>query len=542
MKNLRSRFQATGAICASLLLLLTAATGASAQNANPPGKVAYQGFLTDVDGIPLGNTTPTNVPMVFRIFAASSGGNPKWSSQQTVTIDKGHFSVLLGEGSPFASEPFAQDLSGVFTGNDASDRFLEMSIGSPLAAITPRIQFLPGPYALLARSATQLLDTTTGNPVLSAANGVVNLQGTVSSTNFAGNGARLTGLIGTNIVSGTISSNQLAADSVDSARILDGTILNADIGATAAIADTKLAQIRTSGKVADSALSGNIATRNSAQTFASSPTAPQTFSNFDQNSGSELDILLPAQIGNPAFTMKLGIDLYNRALGFSNTRGGDAYIQGPAGRRLFIQPGPSQFGMMIDENGRFGLGSIATPFFLSVGGDAGKPGGGSWSNFSDRRIKKNISTITNALEQISRLRGVNFEWRNPEDHANQQGLQGGFIAQEIEAVFPNWVSPVEAGTHDKALTEDGKVRSVSLPFEFDAVLVEAVKELKAGLAAKDAEVAELREEVTRMRQERKTLSQAVADLQARDEAREARLIRLEKSPNDVVVRRQALNK
>lgn len=46
--------------------------------------------------------------------------------------------------------------------------------------------------------------------------------------------------------------------SVSSFMITDGTIVNADINASAAIADTKLATIATAGKVADTALSANV--------------------------------------------------------------------------------------------------------------------------------------------------------------------------------------------------------------------------------------------------------------------------------------------
>jgi hypothetical protein len=48
------------------------------------------------------------------------------------------------------------------------------------------------------------------------------------------------------------------ASSVSSFMITDGTIVNADVNASAAIADTKLATIATAGKVADSALSSNV--------------------------------------------------------------------------------------------------------------------------------------------------------------------------------------------------------------------------------------------------------------------------------------------
>jgi hypothetical protein len=55
------------------------------------------------------------------------------------------------------------------------------------------------------------------------------------------------------ISNSAISTAKIAADAVTTAKILDGEIVNADISTTAAIADTKLATIATSGKVSNSA-------------------------------------------------------------------------------------------------------------------------------------------------------------------------------------------------------------------------------------------------------------------------------------------------
>ncbi|PJC48331.1 MAG: hypothetical protein CO035_04065, partial [Candidatus Omnitrophica bacterium CG_4_9_14_0_2_um_filter_42_8] len=62
------------------------------------------------------------------------------------------------------------------------------------------------------------------------------------------------------MVSDTLTASNLvsAAGVVDSTEIVDGTILNADINAAAAIVDTKLATISTAGKVSDSALSATV--------------------------------------------------------------------------------------------------------------------------------------------------------------------------------------------------------------------------------------------------------------------------------------------
>lgn len=138
--------------------------------------------------------------------------------------------------------------------------------------------------------------------------------------------------------------------------------------------------------------------------------------------------------------------------------------------------------MVIANGGNVAIGNNASPsYLLHLSSDsAGKPNGGSWANSSDARIKKNISSIEGALEKITALRGVNFEWINPGEHGNAEGTQGGFIAQEIEKVFPEWVNEIPPTEKDAELVSGGeKIKSLTLPFEFDAYLVEAVKELSA---------------------------------------------------------------
>jgi hypothetical protein len=62
-----------------------------------------------------------------------------------------------------------------------------------------------------------------------------------------------------------------------------------------------------------------------------------------------------------------------------------------------------------------------------------------FTNNSDIRLKKNVTPLTGALERLLQLRGVNFEWIDPEEHGNHRGAQRGFIAQEVEKVIPEWV-------------------------------------------------------------------------------------------------------
>jgi hypothetical protein len=82
--------------------------------------------------------------------------------------------------------------------------------------------------------------------------------------------------------------------------------------------------------------------------------------------------------------------------------------------------------------GNVAIGNVAPPFQLTLSTDsAGKPNGGSWANTSDARVKKNIQPLNGALDTLTQLRGVSFEWVNPADHANQTGRQAGFVAQGL---------------------------------------------------------------------------------------------------------------
>jgi hypothetical protein len=115
--------------------------------------------------------------------------------------------------------------------------------------------------------------------------------------------------------------------------------------------------------------------------------------------------------------------------------------------------------MRITPAARVGIGITPVFSFQLAVDSAGKPNGGSWANSSDARVKKNIRPMADGLDKLTKLRGVTFEWVNPEDHANQTGTQAGFVAQEVEKVFPNWVQEVEGAEHDKNLTPDGKIKS-----------------------------------------------------------------------------------
>lgn len=72
---------------------------------------------------------------------------------------------------------------------------------------------------------------------------------------------------------------------------------------------------------------------------------------------------------------------------------------------------------------------------LQVGGEAFKTlGNGNWQFVSDRRLKKNIVPLNSQemLSKVLKMRGVNYEMID----GSQKGIQFGFIAQELQEIFP----------------------------------------------------------------------------------------------------------
>jgi len=88
---------------------------------------------------------------------------------------------------------------------------------------------------------------------------------------------------------------------------------------------------------------------------------------------------------------------------------------------------------------------------------------------SDKSLKENISNIKNAVDKVSKINGVYYNWTKEalEKHKHLIDVKEvGVIAQDVEAVLPEIVATREDGT--KAVKYD----------RLCALLIESVKELK----------------------------------------------------------------
>lgn len=143
--------------------------------------------------------------------------------------------------------------------------------------------------------------------------------------------------------------------------------------------------------------------------------------------------------------------------GYNETNDNRLYIENSNSDSPLIWGNFNTDRVVINGNGTHGNQNYE--FF--VNGDAG--GTQSWNNLSDERLKKNISTIANALEKVKNLRGVNYEWKDSEKYSKD--LQMGFIAQEANEVIPEVVD------------DSGEYYSMQYA-PITALLVEAIKELE----------------------------------------------------------------
>ncbi|MCE2826758.1 MAG: tail fiber protein, partial [Verrucomicrobium sp.] len=179
-------------MAALLALLLGLFAGHSpalqAQSGFPPSLMSYQGFLVDANGNALAPANPQNFSVVFRIYGASSGGTALWTEAQTVTIDKGNFSVVLGEGGTEGSE-VRPDLATVFNSNKASDLYLGITVkGVSNSEILPRLRLLTSPYAFLARTANSLAGSD-GAALINSSEGRLRIGQALQSTGGNARGA-----------------------------------------------------------------------------------------------------------------------------------------------------------------------------------------------------------------------------------------------------------------------------------------------------------------------------------------------------------------
>lgn len=156
----------------------------------------------------------------------------------------------------------------------------------------------------------------------------------------------------------------------------------------------------------------------------------------------------------------------------------------------------------ILSSGRVGIGTTAPDQLLTVNGNASKPGGGSWAVFSDPSLKEGVRPMQGTLDRLLTLRGYRYTYKAEAVSSGRAlpGEQLGLMADEVERVFPDWVSRSADGY--RMVTE----RSTT------ALMVEALRDLRL---EKDRQIDRLEAELA-------SRQRALEDLRARMDALERR--------------------
>ncbi len=136
----------------------------------------------------------------------------------------------------------------------------------------------------------------------------------------------------------------------------------------------------------------------------------------------------------------------------------------------------------IVKDGNLTIGSGTNEgYMLRVrGGSASVDAANQWKTDSDERLKKDILPLTGCLASLAKIRGVRYKALNDPEN---ETAHIGFIAQEIEPVYPEFV-----------VTALNGYKSVSYD-RVSAVLIEAVKELRHQNTAMESEMQSLRKQL-----------------------------------------------
>ena len=101
---------------------------------------------------------------------------------------------------------------------------------------------------------------------------------------------------------------------------------------------------------------------------------------------------------------------------------------------------------------------------------------------SDKRHKNNIQTIPNALQKVSKLNGVTWEWNDDVNEVTKSTPKTGLIAQEVQSVLPEVVKEREDGF-------------LSLDYsKMMGLLVEAIKEQQTHIHNLTLQIEELKKQ------------------------------------------------
>ncbi len=470
-----------------LVLALALAPGSTpAQTtAYPPGQLSYQGFLVDANGGALATNAPRNYDVIFSLYDAPVAGNLLWRELQTVTVDRGYFSVMLGQGSSVVANLFTNNLTGFFAAPNASDRYIGTTvrglIGGGDVEIQPRLRLLSSPYSFLAANASAMVDGA-GKQVVKIAGGNITLSNPIIAPAFSGNGASLTGLNPANL-SGKISDSQLSSN----VPLLDAN---------------------------NNFLSLGVGMQASWPLDVVASQAVGRFSSMNSGSGSVIE-LKNTRLVQAGQSHNLGAINFTTGNNASDTtyRGQIVYVDNYDGSgRLSFSTAGAPSAMSVNSSGNVSIGTTLGGYRLTVQGTTSLVGDsrvtgvlsvfgsitatGTITPNSDRNQKTDFAEVNSeaVLEAVGKMPIQQWRFKNEKETVKHMGP----MAQDFQAAFGLGEIPTAIATVDA-----------------DGVALAAIQGLKhrteeqaAELKAREAELQDLKRTVAELKQALERLAPA----------------------------------
>lgn len=424
----------------NLLLIFTALLISSTIFAQAPNKMSYQTVIRNSSNALV---TGQGVGIQISILQGSSSGSAVYVERHTpITNANGLASFEIGSGTvvsgTFSSINWGSGTYFIKTETDPN--------GGSNYSITGTSQFLSVPYALHSKTA----DALTGGG---------------GSSNWTLSGTNLRNSNSGNVGVGATPNSRLH---VNGSSTLPA--FRAQIGGL-----TKLL-VNTNGGVAVGGNSGaptnGLYVAGRVGIGTTSPDAPFTIgtpgatnTNFGMTSDKRIGVTngsggRHAAILNSTSTYAL-LEAYNYASGaYSNVS-------------------------IAGAGGSVGVGLTNPSYRLHVNGSAGKPGGGSWTNASDKRLKDRIVPFQEGLASIMAIKPVKYHY-NKLSGMDTKPEYVGVIAQELKEVAPYMV-----GTFEKDGVEYFDVDNSAMMY----LLVNAVQEQQKEKETQTAKIESLEKQV-----------------------------------------------
>jgi hypothetical protein len=160
---------------------------------------------------------------------------------------------------------------------------------------------------------------------------------------------------------------------------------------------------------------------------------------------------------------------------FIGYRAGEGFPVNGTSNRLVIANNLTNNDILIYgefDNNRVGINTIVPEHTLSVNGSAGKPGGGEWATFSDRRVKSDISVFEDGLNVVMKLEPIKYRYNKLSGYSETEKEYIGFIAQDVEMVAPYMVTLFDDSEGPSKLSDKRVLDTSAL----NQILVNAIQE------------------------------------------------------------------